>query len=148
MCATAQTRQFPTNDGNQPRASARNRKLSTKPSAIQKIHCRGRSPKKADRHGDTTSLPVPTGGPVNMIWTGFSARYVTEYSYLLQSDRRNQPQGKYIKNDGASRPCETSSMTYRTIGKGQIIHTSRRAENFRRNDGVQRDHYFGIYSHL
>ena len=100
VCATAQPSKLPINNGNLPRASTWNRKVSRKPSAIQKIHCYGRIPKKPDRHGGTTNLHVLTGGPVNRIWTGLSARYVTEYFYLLQGGRRNGPRGKHGKNDG------------------------------------------------
>ena len=77
--ATAQPRWLPTNDGNRPRGSVWNQKVSTKPSAIQKIHHRGGSPKKSDLHDGSTSIPVPTGGPVNRIWTSFCDLYATEY---------------------------------------------------------------------
>ena len=101
VCATAQPRRLTTNYGNHPRASAQNRNFSKTPSTIKKIQCRGRGPKKADHHGGATISSVPTGITVNRIWTGFRASYVTAYFYLLWGDRRNRPQIKCGKNDGA-----------------------------------------------
>ena len=45
ICATTQPSKLPSNYGNRPRASARNRKVLTKPITIQKIHRYIRSPK-------------------------------------------------------------------------------------------------------
>ena len=46
FCATVQPIQLPTNNGNRPRESAWNRKVSTKPSTFLKIHFHGQSTKK------------------------------------------------------------------------------------------------------
>ena len=70
---TAQPRKLPLDNGNRPRASARDRKVPEKPSPFQKMHRCGRSNKKLDCHGGTTSLPIPTGGPVDSIWIGDQA---------------------------------------------------------------------------
>ena len=59
------------------------------------------SQKKPDRHGDATSLPVPTSGPVDRLWIGFRARYFTASIYLLRGDRPSILQGKRSKNAGA-----------------------------------------------
>ena len=68
-----------TNFSNRSRASAQKRKVSTKPSVIQKINRCGKIPKKSDHCGGATSLPVPAGVPVDSIWTYFRDHYVMEF---------------------------------------------------------------------
>ena len=63
----------------------------TEPRAIQKIHCNGQRPKQAYLHSGATSITVPTGKPIAMIWTGLRALYVIASFYLLQGDRQNRP---------------------------------------------------------
>ena len=104
--------------------------------------------KKAYCNDGATSIPVPTGVPVNIIWTGFHDLYVTSYFYLLRVDRRNRPRRKRGKNDWVLWPRGTSSMTDWIIGKWQRICACRRSYDFWRNDVFQRDHPFDIYLHL
>ena len=73
ICTTAPPRRLPTNYGNFLIQALKTK--ITKLSPIHKIHCRGRSPKKADFNSGATGLPVPTGGPVDRIWSVFRARY-------------------------------------------------------------------------
>ena len=70
VLATAQPQKLPLDNRDRPRASARNIKVPEKSSTFQKMHRCGRSNKKLDFHGGTTSLPIPTGGPVDSIWIG------------------------------------------------------------------------------
>ena len=72
-----------------------------KPSAIQEINRRGRSRKKADYHGGGTSPPVPTGGPVDRIFTGVSAHHTIASIYKMRGDRLNRPRVKCNECDGA-----------------------------------------------
>ena len=129
ICATAQPRKLPTNNGNHPRASAQNQKFLTKLSTIQKIHLCGRIPRKSYRRGGVTSLPVPIGGPDNRICKDLRACYVTSTFYLLRGDRHNQPQVKRGKHYGSLQPRGTSNTTDQTTGKGRIIHTCRKVDN-------------------
>ena len=71
VCSNTQPKQLHTNDENSPIPSSWNQKFLTKPSNFKKIHRREWRPKKSDLHGSATSIPVPTGVPVNRIWTGF-----------------------------------------------------------------------------
>ena len=77
------------------------KKRFEKPMTLQKINRRGQIPKQLDHDDSATSIPVPTGGPVNSIWKGFRIFYVTASFYLLWVDRLNQPRGKRGKNDEA-----------------------------------------------
>ena len=77
ICDTVQPRRLLNSNGNRPRASAWNQEVSIKPSTIQKIHCRGRIPKKPESHGGATSIPDSTVRPVDRFWTCFRASFVT-----------------------------------------------------------------------
>ena len=72
--------------------------------------------------------------------TGFY-RFLRSLCYnflnLLRGNRRNQLQGKRGKKYGALWPRGTPSPFNRSIVRGDRIHRCRRADNFRRDSGVQ-----------
>ena len=72
--------------------------------ALKKMHRHGWINKKADHHGGATSLPVPTGGPVDVIRTGDRAKDALAPFQFLRVDRKNLPQVKCGEDDGAIQP--------------------------------------------
>ena len=115
VCATTQHLRLPTNYRYRPRANAQNRTVTTKPSTFQNMHRHGRSTEKPGRHGGTTSLPVPTGGLIGEFWTGDHVPNAPAYFQLLRGERKNWPQGKCGKDDGAIQPRGTPSPFNREI---------------------------------
>ena len=106
VCATAQTQLLPTNDGNHPISSARNRTVLEKPNTFQNTHRRGRSTKELNFHCGTTSIPVPTGEPVDGFGTTFCTIYATTFINLLQGNIQNRPRGNTVKMLGPYAPAE------------------------------------------
>ena len=117
--------------------SARNWEVPTKSRAVPKIHRHWRSLKKLNHRGSWTSLPVPTGRPADRIWTIVRPYHATASLLEIRDDRRNRPWIKCRKYYGALQPCDTPFPIDQTIGKGEIIHGSRKAENFWCYDGVK-----------
>ena len=68
--------------------------------------------KKTDSHGGATSLYVPTGVPVNGFGTGQSTENSATPVNFLQGNRRNRPEVKHGKDDGAIQPFGTSFPPY------------------------------------
>ena len=125
--------------------SARNWEVLAKSSDVQKVHCRGRSLKKANHHGGGTSIPFPTGGPDDRIWTGVYTHHDATPLLNLREDIKNQPRRKCRKDDGDLQPRGTPCQINWKIGKGERICARRRADDCWYHDGVQGDHNFGTY---
>ena len=89
VCAAVHYRQPPTEHEGHPITRAWNRKVSTKSSAVLKIHCRGQSPEKSDRHGGGTSLPIPTGGSAHRVWIGVPTYHAVASIFQLRGGQQN-----------------------------------------------------------
>ena len=99
--------------------------------------------KKPDCHGGGISLPFPTGGPDNRVFTGVHTHHASTTFLQIQGDWQNQPQGECSEDDGALWPRGTPCLIDRIIGKGERIRGRRMADDLQRHDDVQRDHLFG-----
>ena len=98
---------------------------------------------KSDCNGGGTSLPVPTGGPSNVVQTGVHAHHDSIPFLKIWVDIRKQTRGECSEDDGDLQPCRTPCLIDIKIAKGDRIRASRRSDDFRRYDGVQNDHPFG-----
>ena len=126
-----------------PKKKRSEMKSSDKPSDVSKIHRRGGSLEKLDRHGGGTSLPIPTGGSSHRVWIGVRTYHATESIFQLRSDQQNWPWGKRSQDDGYIRPRWTPRPTTQTIIKEKRICKSRRPDNIRFHDDVKRNNSSG-----
>ena len=100
---------------------------------------------KIDHHMVTTSLTVPTGGPVYGVWTGKIISNDSTHSKLIWGNRQDWPRGKRCEDNGHIWLHGTPSPNHQETRKRVRVSTSRREENFRRDNSVKRNQPFGTY---
>ena len=91
---------------------------------------------------------IPTGVPVDVFCTGDRTANSATTVHFLREDRQNWPRGKCSEYDEAIQLRVNPSPPHQTTRKGVQVCKRRRADNFRCNDGVKRNHPFGTNSYI
>ena len=94
-------------------------KRSEKSSAVSKIHRRGRSLEKSDRHGVGTSIPIPTGGSTYRFFTGVRANHDAAYICQLQAIDEIDLEENSVKMMGPYDPAEPLARLIQQLEKGR-----------------------------
>ena len=90
VCTTAQPMWLPTNNGDCPRVSARNKRFWKNQAPSRRYTDVDRSPQK--------KIVTVVQTVFDRFWTDFRACCVTTSTYLLRGNIQNLPRGKYGKN--------------------------------------------------
>ena len=80
--------------------SSQDRKFLAKSSTLPKIHLHIQGDKKVNIHGSTAGLHITDNVSVDRLWICDGNIDTTTGIWVLQDDRKNQPQGKSLRDGG------------------------------------------------